>query len=237
MQRCQCHASVHCILMPAQCNCPSKATRHCVACCVGGNAHERLPSLDRPAGSKRPAGTAGLTVGAMQQQVQVNPQAMPGEALFPAALTGQHAVNSMLNQRPGKLCNKDIKVTGKPHSAPQSLPASGSSSNTHVIVVIILSHRDQYLLSGRPLHRLSITPESYSLHATLGGCLQAAIAVRKQELQLEHQQLEELLQRGTAAGVDPLDDPSVPPAVKVKLMNDAHHGRTRAADAAAGCGT
>jgi hypothetical protein len=67
--------------------------------------------------------------------------------------------------------------------------------------------------------------------------LQAAIAVRKQELQLEHQQLEELLQRGTAAGVDPLDDPSVPPAVKVELMNDSHHGGPRPADAAAGCGT
>lgn len=58
--------------------------------------------------------------------------------------------------------------------------------------------------------------ENHALHAML--CvwrLQAAIAERKQELQLEQQQLEDLLQRGNAAGVDPLDDPSVTAAVKV----------------------
>jgi hypothetical protein len=35
--------------------------------------------------------------------------------------------------------------------------SSSSSSNTNVIV-FILSHCDQSLLSGRPIHRLSITP-------------------------------------------------------------------------------
>lgn len=45
--------------------------------------------------------------------------------------------------------------------------------------------------------------------------LQAAIATRKQEIQLEQQQLEAVLAAGTAAGVDPFGQPDIQPAIKV----------------------
>eukprot|EP00775_Hariotina_reticulata_P002309 gene2309-2617_t len=115
-----------------------------------GKARQQLPSVH--SGSKLPGSGH---IAEQTQHVQDQPEVLLGGTYFPAALTGQHAVNSVLNQAPGKLRSKDLK---------------------------------------------------------------AAIAVRKQELQLEQQQLEELLQRGNAAGVDPLDDPSVTLAVKEAMF-------------------
>lgn len=46
-------------------------------------------------------------------------------------------------------------------------------------------------------------------------CVQTAICSRKQELQAEQQELEAVLAAGTAAGLHPLDQPNIPPAIKV----------------------
>lgn len=45
--------------------------------------------------------------------------------------------------------------------------------------------------------------------------MQTAIAGRKRELQSEQQELEAVLAAGTAAGLHPLDQPDIQPAVKV----------------------
>lgn len=74
--------------------------------CVGGKARQQLPSLH--SGSKLPG--SGRTAGQMQH-VQDQPEVLLGGTYFPAALTGQHAVNSVLNQAPGKLRSKDLKVS------------------------------------------------------------------------------------------------------------------------------
>lgn len=49
----------------------------------------------------------------------------------------------------------------------------------------------------------------------LGICdVQAAIVARKQELALEQQQLQAALDAGAASGIDPLDQPDIPPDIK-----------------------